>query len=153
MAYSTQVEAAVYFLNRLHVASWTAASLSDREKALEEATQRMDRLRYSGIKVDVDQDNEFPRYYGDEADGTEEVPADIKTACNECAFALLDEVYPEKDFENLSVVSEAFASVRTSYDRESVSEHVAAGIPSAYAWRFLKPFLADAQAIRLNRVS
>ena len=153
MAYSTLVDADAYFLNRLHVSSWTTASDADKVKGLAEASSRIDRLKFKGDKVDVDQVLEFPRYYGDESDGTETIPDDIKNASYEIALALLDGVDLEIEAANLAVTNQAFASVRTSYDREDVPPYLANGIPSAYAWQYLKPFLVAPGGIKFYRVS
>ena len=148
-SYDTYINADTYFATRLHVSSWTGASNADKTKALAEATNRINRLQFDGYLVDEYQDNEFPRYY-DEIDGTEVVPTDIKIACYEIAFALLDDVDPDVD---LSIVSRKFAQVATTYKRDQIAEHLAAGIPSAYAWQFLQPYLARNRSVKLNRTS
>ena len=65
-AYDTYINADTYFGERLHVLSWTDASNADKTKGLAEATARINRLQFSGLLVDDDQANEFPRYYGDD---------------------------------------------------------------------------------------
>lgn len=152
-AYDTAANADTYFATRLHVLAWTESSTADKDKALAEASNRIDRLRFKGSKVVADQERAFPRYYGEEADGTETVPNDIKIACYESAFAVLDGVDPELELENLAVSSQGISSVRSTYARGEVPEHFAAGIPSAYAWRFLKPYIARGNIVRLRRVS
>lgn len=152
-AYDTYINANTYFADRLHVLAWDEASSANKTIALTEATARIDRLRFSGDPVEDDQELEFPRYYGDEADGTEIVPDDIKIACYELAFTLLDEVEPDLEFENLGVVSHKYSTVQMSSNANAIFDHIAAGIPSATAWRYLAPYLADAKGIQLNRVS
>jgi len=152
-AYETLVNAEIYFANRLHILAWERSSDADKTIALTEASARIDRLHFKGNKVDDAQDLEFPRYYGDDPDGTEIVPSDIKIACCESAYALLDDVDPEQELENLAVMSRAFSSVRTTYLKGEPPEHFAAGIPSAYAWKFLQPYLAKSKTVRLQRVS
>lgn len=152
-AYATYIEADTYFQNRLHVLTWNESSTSDKTIALTEATARIDRLRFSGALVDDDQELEFPRYYGDEADGTEEIPEDIEIATCELAFTLLDGVEPDLEFENLGVTSHKYSTVQMNNNPNVNFDHIAAGIPSATAWRYLMPYLADAKGIQLNRVS
>lgn len=152
-AYDTSVNANTYFASRLHVIAWDEASEAQKTTALTEASARIDRLHFRGNRVDDAQDLEFPRYYGDVADGEEVIPNDIKIACYECAFALLDGVDPEMELENLAMSSQGLSSVRNTYARGEAPEHIAAGIPSAYAWRFLKPYLAKSNTVRLRRVS
>lgn len=170
--YGTIEEANEYFANRLHEEAWTDASSDDRRKSLIRATQIIDGLNFKGEKAAVhavmydedgeliddvtdeeireaewSQDLEFPR-------GTdEEVPDQIKIACWEIAHALLDGVDPDLELENLGVVSQGIASVRTTYNRNHTQiEHLMNGIPSAAAWRYLRPFLRVGDAIKLSRV-
>lgn len=152
-AYDTYINADIYFATRLHVLAWNEASSSDKTIALTEATQRIDRLRFSGNLVEDDQDLEFPRYYGDEAEGNEEIPDNIKIACYELAFTLLDGIDPDLEFENLGVVGQGYSSVRISKLSTAILDHIAAGIPNMTAWRHLLPYLAQSKAIRLHRVS
>ncbi len=154
MAYLTVIEANTYFASRLHTLAWDEASSANKAIALEEATIRIDQLRFSGWLVDDDQDNEFPRYYDyDEgADGTEEVPTNIERATAEVALALLDGADPEFDFDNMNVSSTAYSSVRTSRNMQDTPAHTAAGIPSSLAWRFLLPLLAPANRLDVNRI-
>lgn len=170
--YGTLVEANEYFSYRLHEEAWTSSDSTERPKALIKATTLIDRLNFKGYKAAVydilyDEDGdlisgitdeeirtaelsqalEFPR-------GTDtEVPADIKIACWEIAYALLDGVEPDLELENLGVVSQGIASVRTTYNRTQTQiEHLFNGIPSATAWRYLRPYLRDADAVKLSRV-
>lgn len=150
-AYDTYDNADLYFVNRLHVAEWTRSTQTEKTTALTEASARIDRLRFAGEKVDDAQALEFPRYYDDTTDLIDY--ADIKIACYEVAFALLDGVDPDLELENLVVLSRGISSARTTYDREEVPEHFAAGIPSAYAWSFLRPFLRPSGTVKIHRVS
>jgi len=166
--YGTLCEANEYFTNRLHEEAWFSSNPNDRPKALLRATQCMDALNYKGNKhsvwelleldedasdeeireAETEQSLEFPR-------GSDTVePEVIKIACFECAHALLDGVDPDSELEQLSVVSQGVASVRTTYNRnQKPIEHLLHGIPSATAWRFIKPFLRDSDKIKVSRVS
>lgn len=154
MAYLTVAEANTYFASRLHKLAWDEATSNSKGIALAEATERIDRLRFAGWPVDSEQVNEFPRYYDyvDGAEGTETVPEDIEKATAEVALALLDGVDPEFEFENLTVSSNAYSSVRTSRNTQLTPAHTAAGIPSALAWRYLLPWLAPDKPIQIIRV-
>ena len=151
-AYGTYVEGNTYFANRLHVLAWDEAASSQKTIALAESSSRIDRLRFAGVAVEDDQGLEFPRYYGDEADGTEVIPDEIQNACFELAYVLLDGVDPDLEFENLGIASQSYSGVALSRNTNRM-DHIAAGIPSASAWRFLMPFLADSKGIQLNRVT
>ena len=147
MAYETVENADTYFASRLHVYSWTDAVTADKTAALAEATARIDRLRFSGGKTDDEQDNEFPR------DDETEVPDDIKIACCEVAFALLDGIDPDREYLKLGNSKEEFDSVKETRALGEIPEHAVAGIPSRYAWLFLLSYLDSPGTINLNRTS
>lgn len=166
--YGTLCDANEYFENRLHEAAWFGSPDADRPKALLRATQTIDALNYKGNKhtvwklleedpdatnaeiraAEAEQILEFPR-------GVDTVePSTIDIACYECAYALLDGIDPDAELEQLAVVSQGVASLRTTYNRsQQPIEHLLHGIPSATAWRYIKPFLRDGYQVKLSRVS
>lgn len=170
--YGTISEANDYFDNRLHEEAWYGAVVLDRERALIKARQIIDNLNFKGLKhstylvvydtdgeliadvtdaeiraAEASQDMEFPR------DADTLIPAQIKFAQWEVAHALLDGIDPDLELENLGIVSQGMASVRTTYNRNHTQiEHLMNGVPSAAAWRYLRPFLRDGDAIKLSRV-
>lgn len=152
-SYDTVENANTYFSNRLYALTWSNSSDSEKTIALAEASQRIDLLRFKGNKVESTQDLAFPRYYGDDPDGTETIPDDIKIACFEVAMALLDGVDPEVEIDNLNLRSQAFSSVKTSYLGILSPEHFAAGIPSAFAWMYLRPYLVAGDSVKLRRTT
>ncbi len=178
--YGSVAEATDYFSVRLHEFAWSNAPPIDRPKALIFASRIIDTLNYKGDKKVVNdllvanscdcdahtaigsgcvtveevqaasltQNLAFPR-------GTDtEVPDTILCACFEIAHSLLDGKDPEIELENLGVISQGYASVRTTYSRSQVPiEHLINYVPNALAWRWLKPFLRDEDAIVLRRVN
>jgi len=166
--YGTLDEADTYFANRLHETAWTDASANDRRKALIAARGIIDGLNYKGNKAsvytllqanpsasqdairaaEVSQSLEFPR-------GVDtEVPEAIRIAEYEIAYALLDGKDPELELENLAVSAMGYGAVKTSYERSQLPiEHIVNLVPSSVAWRLLKPFLRDSDAIKLSRLS
>lgn len=170
--YGSISEATSYFANRLHESAWTGAKPEDRPKALLAATLIIDTLNFKGNKNPVatlysdaevtgidptqaeieaaylSQQLEFPR-------GTDtEVPEDIRIACYEIAHSLLDGKDPEIELENLGISSQGYESVRTTFHRGQVPiEHIINGVPNALAWRKIRPFLRDDDAIKLSRIS
>lgn len=170
--YSTRAEADTYFNERLHSNLWAASTVSDRNVALIQASRIIDDLDFKGLKnaaylvwlplkdqvltdanklainvAGATQALEFPR-------GVDTViPDDIKEACNEIAFALLDGREPDADLEGLQQVSQGFSSVRTTYTRAYLPEHLVNGVPSATAWRSLKRYVKDKAGVRISRVS
>lgn len=166
--YGTIDEATEYFDLRLHEFAWSAASAKDRQRALIAATRLIDGLNFKGDKhavytllqsnpsaylediqtAEASQPREFPR--GSDT----EVPEDVRRACYELAHSLLDDRDAEMELESLAVTAMGYGSVRTSYERSMLPvEHLVNLIPNALAWRLLKPFLRDDDAIKLSRVS
>ena len=111
------------------------------------ATEAIDRLNYLGEKTDSSQANQFPR------DADTVVPDDIKIACAEIAIMLLDGFDVELELEQLKMVSQGYANVRSTYDRTTPPPHIVAGIASSVAWRYIKPYLRDVNSFLINRVS
>lgn len=142
---------------RLNVEAWTDAVIEDGSlagetgsltyKALAMATAAINRLNYLGVKASTEQVNQFPR--GDDT----VVPEDIEYATFEIALALLDGVDPEMEASNLGAISQGYANVRSTYDREVPAPHIVAGIPSVTAWRYLVPYLRDPYRINVSRIN
>ena len=157
-AYDTYANGDTYFATRLYVSAWTEATNADKTIAIAEATMRIDRLRFSGVMVDEDQALEFPRYDLNEdgsdpgAAGDETIPDEIKYACFEVAFALLDGREPDTELENLAVETHRMDKLTISKTGD-ILQHVLAGIPSATAWRYLRPYLALNRTLKIKRVS
>ena len=135
-----------YFATRVGSDAWDSAENTDRDKALGHATRIIDSLNFLGQKLDAGQENAFPRF------GQTDVPNDIIFACCEIALALLDGINPEFELENLSQTSTKYANVSTTFNRDSLPEHILAGVPSSTAWRYLKPWLQDNRNVTLVRV-
>jgi hypothetical protein len=90
------------------------------------------------------QPNQFPR--GNDTT----VPDAVSQACCELALALLDDVDPNFEIENLSASNQSLGDARLSRDTSYVQEHVRAGIPSIEAWTLLLPFMRDFQHPRIE---
>jgi hypothetical protein len=135
-----------YLRTRLNIGAWEIADQDDREAALIQATEIMERLNFSGDKADEDQELFFPR---DEDTG---IPVAIQKACAEICLALLDGVDPEIEYQNLVMTSQGYGEARSSYDRKQHQPHIVHGVPSSVAWRFMVPYLRDPHAIKLDRV-
>jgi len=147
-AYMTNEEADTYMATyRLITSAWDNASEGDQTKALAIATRMIDQLAFDGDKNDDDQVQQFPR-------GSDTVvPTEIKEACAECAYSILDGVDVEFEYDNLRANSMGFANVRSSQNSGMVPEHKVAGIPSYIAWMLLKPFLRTGGSVTLMRTS
>jgi len=96
-SYVTEVEATVYFGDRLDVAAWTVADAASREQALISATDILENISWVGIAVSATQALAFPRVgsYFDPRIGAlthlgEDVPARILQATKELAYHLLN---------------------------------------------------------------
>mgnify|MGYP000530191801 CR=1 FL=1 len=146
--YVTEAEASAFLTgNILDHEAWENAGSPERNLALIEATQAIDRLNFRGDKNDSVQVLEFPR-------GTDiTVPVEIQNACALEALLRLDDKTVEDEIENIPARNRGFSSVRTTYDREFVQEWIANGIVSYRAWQFIKSFLRDSRGFKLSRVS
>jgi len=107
-----------------------------------------DAIREEIYAAEDAQPNEFPR-------GTDLVePEAIRIAQYELAHSLLDNKDPDMELEILAVTSATYGGVKTMYQRDQVPlEHLINLIPNAVAWRLLRPYLRDGDAIKLSRVS
>lgn len=147
MSYVTISEADTYFETRMFSEGWDRALTTQRNKALGHATKILDALSYLGAKTISTQDNEFPRDITSDV-----VPQDVKDATCEIALALLDGVDPEREREGVSLESQGYSSVRSTYNREFVQAHISAGIPSATAWSLITKYLKHPGKLRISRV-
>lgn len=145
--YLTTNECNTYLEGKYHNYAWVAATEAARTKAIITAGRLMDSLAYTGEKTDEAQEHQFPR------NGDTVIPTDIKNACAEITFHILDGFDAEKELASLSLTSQGFASARSTWDRNIVPEHLRYGIPSAVAWGILKKQLRDVEAVQLTKVS
>ena len=145
--YATYTEGDTYFDEQINASAWTDSVDADKTKALQMATNSIDRLNFRGKKATEAQVLQFPRM--DDSD----VPQDIKDACCEEALALLDGKDPELELENLRMTSQQYGNNIKSVYQSTPPEHIIAGIVSGKAWRFLKPYLRDAMCINTEMIS
>jgi hypothetical protein len=144
--YASMAEATVYFGERLNSQVWYNSEPNEQLVALKTATRYINRLNFIGERTDTTSPMQFPR------GGDTVVPDDIKAACCEIAYALLDGIDVEKESENLDMVSQGYGNVRSTYERSMKPAHILAGIPSIVAWRLLLPYLPDSRIISVTRV-
>ncbi len=142
--YGTLSGADNYFRTKISntVRDWTDADLDDRLASLRSATRMIDSLNLIGTPT-----GELIHFPTDEHG----LPNDIMIACYEIALKLLSGIDPDVEVNNLSATLQGYGGGQTRYDRQFVLDHIRAGIPSAYAWSILRPFLCDPQAIQISR--
>ena len=180
--YGTLEEAEQYFAMKLHSIAWSYADPTDKPKALYAATKIIDALNYKGVRHtvwvllqsfvnvtapnDVFYDSQLARLREDQIREAEEeqplefprgsdtvVPDEIRRACYEIAYSLLDGKDPEMELENLQVTAHGYGLVRTHYERSQVpQEHLLNGVPSVVAWNIIRPFLRDGHHQKLSRI-
>lgn len=175
LSYQTVSGATIYFQARLYTDVWFSASADDQQKALNMASAIIDQYAYKGQRTVVTQDREWPRrdllvqgtwsisFPADQLQALTGVPlypsdvppAEILIAESEIALALLSGVDPEAEARNLGVTNRQYASVKTTYELQSIPEYLLAGCPSATAWSYIKMFLSpdNARGITLRRVN
>lgn len=145
--YISVADADAFITQLMNSDVWEETQEADKLKALNSATFRIDSLGFAGKKTDESQEHEFPR------GGASEVPTPIKQACALIAQALIDGIDPEEEIRNLSVVAQGYSTVKTTYTRDTVPEHILAGIPTAAAWMLIKPYLMSVGTVNLYRVA
>ena len=145
--YASIAEAVTILSEVMNTDAWDGATNADRLKALVTATRTIDTLNFLGSKTSESQELQFPR------SPDTLIPDAIKLACCLIANRLLDGIDPEMEYENLRLVSQGYANVRSTYSPTSIPDHVTHGIVSIEAWRMLLPYLRSNQTIRMNRVS
>jgi len=145
--YGSVARGNIYFGSKLNSGVWDRSTNNDKEAALIMAARAIDKLNIAGDKNDSGQSLQFPR--NDDVD----VPVEVEYAAYEVAIAFLDGYDKDQEIETLGVLSETYSGVRTTYDEHYVNEHKRAGIPSAEAWDYLKPFLRDPTLLKVSRVS
>lgn len=143
--YGSVNDADLFFSGMVNTQAWDSASTVDRLKSLKQATRIIDRLNFAGEKTDENQVLQFPR------DASTSVPDDIKIACYHIAIMLLDDYDQEIESEKLMTNMNKYQSVQSYYDRSFIPEYKVAGIPSAIAWGYLKPYLRDSRELTLVR--
>lgn len=146
MSYQTRLEVDAFFAARLTNAAWDDLIDADKDKAILQATWIINQLEYKGCKSDENQTNKFPR--NDNA-----IPQAILDAHSLICNALADEVDVEEEFLGMSGVSSTYANVKHVKQQDSFQEHTLYGVPSAEAFRLLKPYLLTHQSFRINRTS
>lgn len=142
--YADEDYADAYFAERLRSDPYTEACTDDKVKALQMATRAIDQLNFAGDKADEAQLRQFPR--GEDT----EVPDPIMQACCELALALLDDVDPNLEVENLNRAAQGVGDARIQRF-DYAQDHVRSGIPSIQAWILLCPFLRDTRILDMDR--
>lgn len=144
--YGSPSDATDYFNYRMNSEAWFSSNLQEQNMALADASRRIDRLNFNGVKTNPTQAQSFPR------GGDVTVPQDIIIATYELAIALLDGVNPDFEIENLQLSNIKFGPTTSIRDTSTVPFYIRAGIPSATAWSYLLPYLRDQSVIELSRV-
>jgi hypothetical protein len=143
--YGTVALADEFFEDRLLTQWWFGSTVRDRERSLIMATRAIDRLNYAGEKTSDDQELQFPR--GNDST----VPDDILNAAYECALKYICGVDIDDEIRNIGMGGVQIAGGRGSVKPSFVPEHLRAGIPSAEAWIYLRPYLRDPYCFVLSR--
>lgn len=133
-SYSTVEYANEYFSGRLHSTAWDEVDEPIKEKALQQATKRIERQPTKGRKTDIDQGLAFPRY------PDVEVPEAVKEACCEEALALLE----RGSSQRRKIQAEGVQSFSVGNLSESFVPGANRGLLSQEAKELLRPWLLGA---------
>lgn len=178
--YLTNDVADSYFYARLNSDVWLNACERDKTAALIQSTRAIDNLNFLGVKFDMNQPLQFPRWQPDALASSgfppywnggfyfenpppyspivlptiiPGIPPEILMACCENAIVLLDDFDFEVELASLNVSTSQYATIRDTYDRTLAVTHLRHGIASSQAWIMLKPWLADTNTFTLSRVN
>jgi hypothetical protein len=135
--YGTLTQANDYFASQLDAAYWEQNNTIRKERALRQAKRIIDRLPYFGEPVGEDA---FPR--GDQI----EVPAQVREAQYEIAYALLSGLDPEAVINAGVHRIESIAGATVT--KSGTLPHFANGVPSATAWDLLQPYMDNRNILR-----
>lgn len=153
LSYAEVHEADAFFNNRLRSTVWFDSSVQDRRKSLIHATQLIDNLNFAGEKTYEGQVLQFPRknVFNSITTLDSYIPSDIRIACYLIAYKLLEGTDIDQEINNVNKVGLGYHQARMTKDPNSTPDFIIAGIPSAEAWKRLKPYLRDVQSIELVR--
>jgi len=143
--YGSLAEADLYMASRLGTDWWTQTTVSDRNAAMVMATRAIERLNFAGDKTVSTQDLQFPR--GNDTT----VPTDIVCATYECALKYVQGLDIDDEIRSFGVGDASISGMRSSVNSAYVPEHLRAGIVSAEAWMYLRPYLRDPYQFSLSR--
>jgi len=140
--YITTANANAYFADTLREAGWDECSSDDRERALIQATQQIERLRLHGTAADTitPQALHFPRSTDYDTDGeTYIIPDDIEDAiCEQAMYLLQQQANPEL-LDRRTLQAQGVRSISLDGVSESYGGRLADGF-SASARHLLEPF-------------
>jgi len=155
--YTSLVEAEEFSLRVADITAWTDATTDAQSRALTQASDEIDTLRYAGRKYEEDQDRAFPRFIADDPsewpsgkanpsgktvdldDDDEPVaPEPVKFACFLQALDLLKNPCRQNRQEDRhdGVTAQSAAGVSESYDTS-----LAARVVCLKAHNILTPYL------------
>lgn len=151
IAYADETFANKYFGESTgpNAETWAdAANQAKKTPALKQATRIMDDLHYIGRKAKEDQISEFPR------GNDEEIPYEVAEACCEVAVALLSGKTLEEIEGSDGIASESVGDASTSYSEDGQRETLNKNgqLPSAQAFRLLRPWIVNPRDIHFDRV-
>jgi len=138
-----------YFGGKVFAEEWDEADATTKEKALKEATRRINRLKFKGLKADSGQVLEFPRQFPQVSSYTfgyveqSDIPDEVKAATCEEALAILKFGNSARTkAQEQNVVSVSFGDASETYAKGSFGK-----MHSKEAYELLKGYVIGAVAI------
>ena len=139
-----------YFGGKVFADEWDEADATTKEKALKEATRRINRLKFKGLKADSGQVLEFPRQYPEVSNFAigyveqEEIPEEVKAAtCEEALATLKYGNSARTKAQEQNVVSVKMGDVSETYEKGNR----AGKLYSKEAYILLEGYIVGAVAI------
>ena len=148
-SFVTMEYAEEYFGGKVFAEEWDEADATTKEKALKEATRRINRLKFKGLKADSGQLLEFPRQFPEVVSYSfgyveqVDIPEEVKAATCEEALAILKYGNSARTkAQEQNVVSVSFGDASETYKAGSFGK-----MHSKEAYELLKPYVIGAVAI------
>ena len=147
--FCTMEYAEEYFGSKVFADEWDEADATTKEKAIKEATRRINRIKFKGAKADPSQVLEFPRQFPEVVSYSfgyveqVDIPEEVKAATCEEALAILKYGNSARvKAQEQNVVSVSFGDASETYAKGSFGK-----MHSKEAYELLKPYAIGAVAI------
>ena len=178
--YASEAICEDYLLGEMDTDAWLLADIPRRSKALIKATRIIEMQNLVSIKNDPAQLLEFPRrairadlstngnplgqlpIYDypssqsglfEDQDPAATVPTEIELAVSIMALFFLKGIDTNLEFENLSMTSQKYGPVESTYNRNDLPEYKSLGFPCFEAWALVRPWIREGRSLDLQRVS
>lgn len=147
--YADRTFAAAYFAQKVGAEKFTTATPEAQNAALCHATRHMNTLAYSGLKIDIESEYEFPR------NDSNTIPYEVSCACCEEALAVLQGNILEKmQKDGVGLSGETIGDVQKQYKTSRMNAVLGEnrGFLSPVSLRLMSLWMRDDDTFIMDRV-